>query len=405
MPDPATGSQKPLVISVCGTFLKPEMLSVYRQVTSLTRWRTEVWCEERINAESFPFEPLKVMKKNKYRPTGNFLRRFWLKHVLKTWPPPGEEARYLPPPGWHSHNLAPLLSKSQPQLLHVYYGHKAAKFLPMIQAWGGPLIVSFHGVDATDSAYKDEYAHALPGVFATATLVLARSQSLLDRVREMGCPSEKLRLNRTPIPLEGIVRRVRTAPTDGSWIALQACRLIAKKGLLTAIEAFAIFQKQHPLAQFWIAGEGPQRKALEEKIASLELERHVKLLGWVDSAELYRRIDRAHLFLHPSEMTASGDREGVPNAMLEAMAAGLPVVATNHGGIPEAVTHGEDGWLVAEKSSRELAAALLEITSDFHRYQAFSQAALTNIERTYGLPQSLAALENCYDEAVAAKGA
>jgi len=389
------------VISVCGTFLKPEMLSVYRQVTGLQRWRTEVYCEERINADKFPFSPLTVMRKNKYRPRGNFLRRFWLKHVMKSWPPPGEEARYLPPPGWHSHNLAPLLAKARPELLHVYYGHKAAKFLPMIEAWGGPLVVSFHGVDATDGAYKDEYAHALPGVFAAADLVLARSQSLLDRVGEMGCSPEKLRLNRTPIPLAGITRRVRSAPADGRWVCLQACRLIAKKGLSTALEAFADFQKSHPLAQFRIAGEGPQRAALSQQIAQLGLQENVHLLGWIDSADLYREIDAAHLFLHPSETTASGDREGVPNAMLEAMASGLPVVATNHGGIPEAVTHGEDGLLVHEKSPTDLAAALLEITRNAERYAQFSAKAAAKIERTYGLPQSLAALEECYDEAVA----
>ena len=396
----SVADEKPLVISVCGTFLKPEMLSVYRQVTGLTRWRTEVYCEEQINADPFPFSPLTVMRKNKFRPKGNFLRRFWLKYVRKSWPPVGEEVRYLPPPGWHSHNLAPLLAKAMPELLHVYYGHKAAKFLPMIQAWGGPLVVSFHGVDATDAAYKDEYADALPGVFATATLVLARSQSLLDRVREMGCPPEKLRLNRTPIPLDGIVRRVRTAPANGAWVCLQACRLIAKKGLLTAIEAFAVFHEKYPLAQFQIAGEGPQRKVLEQKIAELGLQKSVILLGWVSSAELYKKIDAGHLFLHPSEMTASGDREGVPNAMLEAMAAGLPVVATNHGGIPEAVTQGEDGLLVSEKSPTELAQALLTMTEDAERYSLFSKKAQKNIERTYGLPQSLAALEDCYDEAM-----
>ena len=148
-----------------------------------------------------------------------------------------------------------------------------------------------------------------------------------------------------------------------------------------------------------IAGEGPQRGELEAKIAELGLSQNVELLGWVSSEELYRQIDEAHIFLHPSEMMSSGDQEGVPNAMLEAMAAGLPVAATNHGGIPEAVTNGEDGLLVAEKSPRELAAALLKITGNNERYRKFSRKAMANIERTYGLPQSLNALEDCYDEA------
>ena len=60
-------SDKPLVVSVCGTFLKPEMLSVYRQITGLQRWQTQVFCEERINADKFPFPSVTVMRRNKFR--------------------------------------------------------------------------------------------------------------------------------------------------------------------------------------------------------------------------------------------------------------------------------------------------------------------------------------------------
>lgn len=378
---------------------------MYRQVTKLTRWRTRIFCEERILETKFPFPELVVMKKNKFRPRGNFLRRFYLKHIVKKWPPPGEEDRYTPPPGWHTHNLAPLLDEHQPKVLHIYYGHKAAKFLPMVEAWNGPLVVSFHGVDATEAAYKGLYAEALPGLFSRATLVLARSLSLADRVQELGCPPGKIRLNRTPIPLDDIPRRVRKAPEHGEWVFIQACRLIPKKGLLTALVAFSEFVRHWPRAHFVIAGEGPQRAAVQAKIAELSLHQHVTLTGWVAPLELIRRFDGAHVFVHPSEVTSSGDQEGVPNAMLEAMAAGLPVVATRHGGIPEAVTHGEEGILVPERSPARLAEAFLQLAGDREMFARFSAAAAVKVENTYGLPRSIAALEDCYDEALASHAA
>lgn len=394
-------SEKPLVVSVCGTFLKPEMLSVYRQVTELRRWRTRVFCEERVLEAKFPFADLVVMKKNKFRPRGNFLRRFFLKHIVKKWPPPGEETKYTPPPGWHTHNLGPLLKEHQPQVLHIYYGHKAAKFLPMVEAWNGPLVVSFHGVDATATAYKGLYAEALPALFARSTLVLARSQSLADRIQDLGCPPQKIRLNRTPIPLQDIPRRIRTAPEHGEWVFIQACRLIPKKGLLTALAAFSEFVRHWPRAHFVIAGDGPQRGVLQSKIAELSLHQHVTLAGWVTPLELMRRFDSAHVFVHPSEITSSGDQEGVPNAMLEAMAAGLPVVATTHGGIPEAVTDGSEGLLVPERSPARLTEAFLRLAGDREMFARFSAAASAKVESTYGLPRSIAALEDCYDEAAA----
>ncbi len=203
---------KPLVASLCGTFLKPEMQSVYRQITGLKRHRTVVLTERRVHEDLFPFAPVVVMekpppalrtKRRKQRQRGNFIRRFYYKHLLKQWPPPEKPKPPAPPPPPvydDSYNLVDLLRQYQPQLAHVYYGHKAVKYLPMLRRWGGPIIVSFHGMDVREEMYKASDPATLAEVFDQARLVLGRSQSLLDRLAEMGCPTGKLRLNRTAIP-------------------------------------------------------------------------------------------------------------------------------------------------------------------------------------------------------------
>jgi glycosyltransferase involved in cell wall biosynthesis len=106
------------------------------------------------------------------------------------------------------------------------------------------------------------------------------------------------------------------------------------------------------------------------------------------------------MFLHPSEEGPDGDREGVPNAMLEAMASGLPVVATSHGGIPEAVENGKSGLLVPEQSPAELAQAMLTLAGDPERYRAMSLAAVQRIRQEFDLARQARLLEAIYSEAL-----
>lgn len=227
---PSPGEARPLVVSLCGTYLKKEMQSLYRQIANLREFRTVVFAEQVENLDQFPFEPVvRMEKRTEPRYRGNFLKRFWYKHVLKQWPPPvpighvGNAGQY-----YHPYDLVDLLGEWKPALVHVYYGHKAVKYRRMLKASGVPWLVSFHGVDVVKFMDDPDYVEGLRQVFAEARLVLARSESLLNRLRDLGCPEEKLRLNRTPVPLETIEYQERSAPADGQWRLLQACRLIPK---------------------------------------------------------------------------------------------------------------------------------------------------------------------------------
>jgi glycosyltransferase involved in cell wall biosynthesis len=148
-----------------------------------------------------------------------------------------------------------------------------------------------------------------------------------------------------------------------------------------------------------LCGSGEDEDLLRAHVREHQLQDHVEFLGWMSQAELINAFLGAHVFLHPSEQTASGDREGVPNSMLEAMASGLPVVATHHGGIPEAVTCGRDGTLVPERRPDLLAEALIALMSSPETLLRMSACAAVSVREAFGIDQRIAALEDCYTEA------
>jgi colanic acid/amylovoran biosynthesis glycosyltransferase len=363
----------PVVASYCTTFLKPEMRHIYRQVSGLREWQTFVITKERLCAEEFPFEPIETVP----RVRQNFVRRFWQKHVQKE-PPIVYRGEYG--------TLANVLDRRRADLMHVYFGHTGVHLRPFLQRWPQPSIVSFHGVDVQPREHQPGYLDQLRGLLQEVTLVLARSASLHERLLALGCPPEKLRFNRTGIPMDAFPFIARTPPPDGAWRLVQACRLIEKKGLDVALRAFARLRQQFPAATFTIAGEGPLHGTLQRWIADLGLGDSVELVG---------------LFVHPSQLTEDQNQEGIPNSMLEAMASGLPIVATLHGGIPEAVRHGVTGLLSPERDEDALLAHLLQLTTDPVRWTTLSTAAAADVRENFEHRAQIAQLEACYTEALA----
>ena len=381
--------ERPVAVQYCATFLKPEMLHIYRQITALRQWRPVVICQKREEAGRFPFDPqaLTIIPK----PATHSLRRIWVKQI-----------RRRPMMIYRSEvrRIAAEIERVHGEVLHIYFGNIAVHLLPLMRRAPVPVIVSFHGADAGVDMDQPAYREAAEEMFQLARLVLARSKALAERLVALGCPQEKIRIHRTGIPLERFPFVPRSAPEDGEWRLFQACRLIPKKGLATALEAFARFVEKHPRATFQIAGEGPLLDELSAKAASLGLADRVRFTGFLSHDALVEQLAAAHIFVHPSETGPDGNQEGVPNAMLEAMSTGIPVAATYHGGIPEAVDDGVSGFLVAERDAQGLAEALLKLVADPGRYAAMGAAAAQSVAERFEQARQAIVLEGFYTEAV-----
>jgi colanic acid/amylovoran biosynthesis glycosyltransferase len=378
---------RPMVACYCATFLKPEMLHIYRQITSLTRVLPVVIAQKREEAERYPFERITVIGK----PAMHFARRFWFKQIRGA---PWQISRR------ELNTLVGVLENAQAKLLHIYFGQIAVHLLPLIRAWDKPSVVSFHGADVMVDLEKPAYRAATKQMLEAARLVLVRSESLGRSLIEIGCPPQKIRIQRTGIPVDEIPFRARAWPSDGAWKFVQACRLIEKKGLGTSLVAFAKFAARYPQSTFVIAGEGPLRSELEARARELAIGDKVSFSGFVSQAQLRELFYRSHIFLHPSERGADGNQEGVPNSMLEAMASGLPVFATEHGGIPEAIEHGRSGILVKESDHDALACALLDAVAHPDRLTEMARNGAASVRQKFEQTAQTRKLEDYYMEAM-----
>ncbi len=382
---------RPVVACYCATFLKPEMLHIYRQITSLKGVDPIVIAQKREEAERYPFDRLTIVGK----PALHFARRFWFRQVRDApWEvSPGEVGK-----------LIGVLDRAHAQLLHIYFGHIAVHLLPLIRAWAKPVVVSFHGADVMVDLDKPAYRAATQEMLDAVRLVLVRSESLGRALINLGCPAAKIRLQHTGIPVDEIPFQPRAWPQNGGWKFVQACRLIEKKGLRVSVRAFARFAERYPGSTFTIAGEGPLRTELGQLAADLGVADKVFFPGFISQTQLRELYYQSHIFLHPSEVSDDGNQEGVPNSMLEAMASGLPVFATEHGGIPEAIEDGRSGILVKERADEALALALLERTANPEGLAAIARNGAEVVRKRFEQTGQTQQLEDYYLEAIGQSG-
>lgn len=254
--------------------------------------------------------------------------------------------------------LARLLRKFQPDVLHAQFGHLGMLALPVAIRHGAPLVVSFRGQDVQLVERAD--ARRREALFCRAARILARCESMRRDLTALGCPEGKVVTHPSPIRLKELPFRTRVSPADVlETRILMAGRMVEKKGMDDALRALALVRGRYGSQPFrlHIIGDGPMRIPLRRLAQELHLLDRVDFLSWMPHAVLVQEMLDAHLFLLPCRM-ANGDREGIPQVIKEAMATGLPVVSTNHAGIPEIIEPGVTGYLAQEGNPVSLAAAL-----------------------------------------------
>jgi colanic acid/amylovoran biosynthesis glycosyltransferase len=285
-------------------------------------------------------------------------------------------------------------------IVHCHFGDCALRgaFLREAGLIEGRLVATLHGADDIVGV------EPLRRLFELGDAFLPISEFWSRKLADMGCPQEKLRVHHVGIDTRRFAFKERArAPGEALRLAT-VCRLAEKKGLEVAIQAIAMLREQRPDVplHFSIVGDGPLEGALRAQARELGLTDSVAFLGPRPRDEVVRVLEDAHAFFHPSVTASNGEREGIPVSIMEAMASGLPVVATWHSGIPELVEDGVSGLLAPEHDVGALARHLAALADDPALLPRMGKAGRAAVEKGFDQESLDRALWGFYEELLGA---
>ncbi|MDB5258754.1 MAG: hypothetical protein JWM14_3449 [Chitinophagaceae bacterium] len=320
---------------------------IYRQMKGARVNIALVICNQKENLNIFPFDHIEVIPEERllFRKI-----RYKMLPLLKHLP------YYIS--GKKKKGYYEALKQHQIDLLHVHFGVMGVELMQVCEELNIPLIVTFHGFDITAAVQRNPaYYKVLLRLFDKMKLGIAISNEMKKRLVDLGCDADKIAVSYLGIPTAEF-QYIDRSNRKGSVKFIHAGRLSATKGVPDLIRAFSDAFKKEEQVELFIVGDGEERGLVIEAIESSPIKDKIKYLGKLSDTELLHYRTVGDVFVLNCRTPASGDKEGLPIALLEASSMGLPVISTRHAGIAEGVLHEQTGLLVEEFDTQGLSEAM-----------------------------------------------
>lgn len=307
-----------------------------------------------------------------------------------------------------------VLLRRRARVIHAYFGPIGWRMLAMKRKLGLPLVVTFLGDEIAPSLAPwwswwirsgtevPNWPDRLQELLAAGDLFLVEGPYIRQRLIDMGCPPEKVEIQRIAIPVEGMPYASKRPAREGRKVLLFAGRFCEQKGVLYALEAFEQLSRERRDIELRIIGDekltdGRYAARIYSYIREHRLQDRVRMLGFLNHSDYLREMQSADVFLHPSIVDDNGIGEGgAPTTILEAQALGIPIVSTLHCDIPNVTLPGESALLVPERDAVAVADALRSLLDDPEKRESMGRAGRRFIERAHNIAIEAPALEARY---------
>ncbi len=268
------------------------------------------------------------------------------------------------------------------------YGTTAVGVLNVCRTLKLPLIAHFHGFDASVHRVVEKNRKAYQKLFGYASSIIAVSRAMEKKLLDLGCPASKL-VYTVCAPDDAFLA---VGPNFSKKQFVGIGRFVDKKAPYYTLLAFQRALSAHPDAKLIIGGDGPLRNTCNNLVKHLGIEKNVLLPGFITPEQYRTYLTESLAYVQHSITAENGDMEGTPVGILEASAAGLPVISTIHAGIPDVITHGKTGLLCEEHDVGQMAAHMVQLINDKQRAITLGAAGKENIRNNYSMGRHLGVL-------------
>jgi colanic acid/amylovoran biosynthesis glycosyltransferase len=285
-------------------------------------------------------------------------------------------------------NLLKFIDEIKPDIIHLHYATDAGIYLPELKNLNIPKVVSVYGYESSGfpRRFLGYGKHFLKNrTYKFADRIFAMSPDMEKDLFNTGCPKEKIVVHYYGTDVQ---RFNDSHNYQGRELVqyLIISGLTPQKGHIFLLKAFKEAFQVNNKIKLNIVGDGPEKEKIADFIQSNNMGSYVTILPFViyGSKEHKKYFADSDVFIHPSVTDVNGDKEGIPGAVVEAMAAGLPVISTFHAGIPYIIENGVSGLLVKEWDINGLKNAILNLANDSSIRKSLGQKgqkfALNNLD-------------------------
>ncbi len=289
------------------------------------------------------------------------------------------------------------ISLVKPDIIHAHFGFDGYRMIKPSRKMKIPLIVSFYGSDVSRLSSEFDWKRRYKKLATRGDQFIVISDLMKKQLVKLGFPPEKVSTIRFGLDLNKFSFNQFWCPDAP---LMMAGRMVEKKGFIYALKAIKILAEQDNHVELDLYGDGILRNELGKKASHWNINHLIHFKGRQPIDEIHRAHRDHSALLVPSVTASDGDREGIPNTLLEGMASGIPVIAADHSAIPEVINHKKTGLLVPEKDAEVLAEMIKTVKKGKMDITLLRENARKKVEREYGMDRMVEEVEAVYQKTI-----
>jgi colanic acid/amylovoran biosynthesis glycosyltransferase len=292
------------------------------------------------------------------------------------------------------------MHKEAVSVIHAHFSHVGYQYLPLSISLRIPLITTFYGFDISVHDVLRRKQSEYKQLFEEGAYFLVEGPHMRDKLISLGCPKEKISIQRIAIDLDQYQYRARSWDKKRPIHMLFVGRFTEKKGLEYALRALAQLRRDYPL-QFRIIGAGPSETNLHSLADHLGFENEIIWLRMRPYKKVIEELQSCDILIQPSVAARNGDSEGgAPTIILEAQACGVPVISTNHADIPYVTCPNESALLSPERDINSLANNIRHLFDNPDLCSQMGRKGREHVEEFHDVENEVLALEDLYKKLI-----